>query len=186
MVRSPSGQTAPGLDALLEVLVGGLRVPYDRLGRVFRDAAAPEGFDWRHARKWDGHAMRLGLLPDHRCIIGKNIKPEEAGYHRLLGGAKAPPPGELSRRVLPVRVDTYDIVRTVMAGAPLTVGDTEIGVMLDQEGVCGVALVSLGPWRHAIAEGERVFCAGLPILISWPTWLSSESEGRVGPAGHLI
>lgn len=154
--------------------------------RVFRDATEPEGLDWRHARKWDGHALRLGLLPDHRCIIGKGIKPEEAGYHRFLGGPERTPTKGLLRRVLPVRVDTYDPVLSVMAGAPLTVGDTEIGTMLDHEGVCGIALVSLEPWRNAIADGVRFFCSGLPVLISWPTWLSSESEGRVGPAGHLI
>jgi hypothetical protein len=154
--------------------------------RVFRDAAEPEGLDWRHARKWDGHALRLGLLPDHRCIVGKGIKPEEAGYHRLAAGPDRPASLVLSRRILPVRVDTYDSVLTVMAGAPLTAGDTVIGTMLDQEGVCGIALVSLEPWRLAIAEGARLFCSGLPILISWPTWLSSESEGRVGPAGNLI
>jgi hypothetical protein len=71
--------------------------------RVLRDAAEPEGLDWRHARKWDGHAMRLGLLPDHRCIIGKGVKPAEAGYHRILGAAQHPPEGEILRRVLPVR-----------------------------------------------------------------------------------
>jgi hypothetical protein len=154
--------------------------------RVFRDSAEPEGLDWRHSRKWDGHAMRLGLLPDHRCIVGAGIRPEEAGYHRLAAGPDRPAPQNLSRRILPVRVDSYDPVPTVMAGAPLTVGDTVIGTMLDQEGVCGIALVSLEPWRLAIDAGSRLFCAGLPILISWPTWLSSESEGRVGPAGHLI
>jgi len=83
-------------------------------------------------------------------------------------------------------VDSYDPVPTVMAGAPLTAGDTVIGTMLDQEGVCGIALVSLDQWRLALAAGSKLFCAGLPILISWPTWLSSESEGRVGPAGNLI
>ena len=154
--------------------------------RVFRDATEPEGLDWRHARKWDGHALRLGLLPDHRCIIGKGIKPEEVGYHRLLGESERPLPKQLSRRVLPVRVDTYDPVSSNMTGSPLTAADVEIGMMLDHEGVCGVALVSIDPWREAISEGCRIFCAGLPVLISWPTWLSSESEGRVGPAGNLI
>jgi len=154
--------------------------------RVYRDAAEPEGLDWRHARKWDGHALRLGLLPDHRSIIGQAITPQEAGYHRLLPACERPPSGLPSRRVLPVRVDTYDPVSANMAGAPLTVGDTRIGVMLDQAGVCGVALVSIDLWRQAIAEGVRIFCAELPVLISWPTWLSSESEGRVGPAGSLI
>lgn len=154
--------------------------------RVLRDAAEPEGLDWRHARKWDGHALRLGLLPDHRCIIGKGVKPVEAGYHRLLGAAENPPTGDVLRRVLPVRINIYDPVPAIVAGAPILVDDVEIGTMLDQEGVCGIALVTIAPWRHATAEGLQLLCAGLPVLITWPTWLASECEGRVGPAAGLI
>lgn len=154
--------------------------------RVFRDAAEPEGMDWRHARKWDGHAMRLGLLPDHRCVLGKKIKPSEAGYHRLLGGHDEGNPEALERRVLPVRVDTYQRGLPEMAGEPLIAGNTQFGTMLDHYGVCGIALVSLAPWRLAIADGERMTCLDEPVVIAWPTWLSSESEGRVGPAAHLI
>ena len=154
--------------------------------RVLRDAAEPEGLDWRHARKWDGHALRLGLLPDHRCIIGKGIKSAEAGYHRILGTADHPPKEAILRRVLPVRINIYDPVPAIMAGAPILADDVEIGTMLDQEGVCGIALVTIEPWRHAITQGQQLLCAGLPVLITWPTWLSSESEGRVGPAGGLI
>lgn len=154
--------------------------------RVLRDAAEPEGLDWRHARKWDGHALRLGLLPDHRCIIGKGIKPAEAGYHRILGAAADAPHEAILRRVLPVRINIYDTVPAIMAGAPIIADDVEIGTMLDQEGVCGIALVSIELWRNAIAQGMQLLCTGLPVLITWPTWLSSESEGRVGPAGGLI
>ena len=154
--------------------------------RVFRDAAEPEGLDWRHARKWDGHAMRLGLLPDHRCIMGRGVKPAEAGYHRLLAGPDRSFPEDLPRRILPVRIDTYDRVPSVMVGAPLMLGETEIGTMLDQEGVCAIALVQIEPWRIAVLKGTRVICHDMPILIAWPTWLSSECGGRVGPAGALI
>jgi hypothetical protein len=154
--------------------------------RVLRDAAEPEGMDWRHARKWDGHAMRLGLLPDHRSIIGKGVKPAEAGYHRLLGGVEGPPAVPLARRVLPLRVNIYDPVPAIPAATPILAGDAEIGALLDQEGVCGIALVSIEPWRDAVAEGMELSCAGLPVLITWPTWLASESEGRVGPAAGLI
>ncbi len=154
--------------------------------RVFRDAAEPEGLDWRHSRKWDGHALRLGLLPDHRCILGKEIRPEEAGYHRLLGGSDSATSEDLPRRILPVRVDSYDPMLPVMAGAPLLAGETEFGVMLDQEGVCGIGLVSIQPWRAALADDARLTCCGEPVLITWPTWLSLESQGRYGPAGGLI
>lgn len=154
--------------------------------RVLRDAAEPEGQDWRHSRKWDGHAMRLGILPDHRCILGKRIRPEEAGYHRLLGAPTPSDPKAISRRILPIRVDTYAGSIPVMAGAPLCAGEEQIGVMLDQEGVCGVALMEIDPWRQAIGDECAVTCLDWPVLISWPTWLSSESEGRVGPAGDLI
>ena len=154
--------------------------------RVFRDAAEPEGFDWRHARKWDGHAMRLGLLPDHRCVVGKGVTPEEAGYHRLLSGADRRSGAPLERRVLQVRVDQRSATIPVMANAPLMADGDEFGMMLDQEGVCGVGLVRLEPWRDALAAGACLTCRDQPILISWPTWLASESEGRFGPAADLI
>lgn len=154
--------------------------------RVFRDAQEPEGFDWRHARKWDGHALRLGVLPDHRCVLGKKIKLQEAGYHRLGAEKHETETVALQRRVLPVRIDTYSLAVPVMIGAPLLIGDFEFGIMLDHEGVCGVGLVTLEPWRQAVMAGERMTCLGEPIQITWPTWLSSESEGRVGPAGQLI
>ncbi|MEO0550769.1 MAG: hypothetical protein AAFZ91_12690 [Pseudomonadota bacterium] len=154
--------------------------------RILRDSAEPEGQDWRHSRKWDGHAMRLGILPDHRCVLGKRILPEEAGYHRLLGANLPSDPKAISRRILPIRVDTYSGSIPLMAGAQLLAGSEEIGVMLDQEGVCGVALMEIDPWRQAIEDACEVTCLDWPVLISWPTWLSSESEGRVGPAGGLI
>jgi hypothetical protein len=155
--------------------------------RVFRDAAEPEGFDWRHARKWDGQAMRLGVLPDHRCVIGKGILPHEAGYHRLLGLPVAVAPKDIHRRVLPVRIDPRSSKTIpVMAQAPLVAEGREIGLMLDQEGVCGIAIITLEPWREAVGVETRITCLGEVALISWPTWLSSESEGRVGPAADQI
>lgn len=154
--------------------------------RVLREAAEPEGLDWRHSRKWDGHAMRLGLLPDHRCVTGKAIRPEEAGYHRLLGIEPQGDPVKLTRRILPVRIEPNAQSLPVMINAPILADGTQIATMLDQEGVCGIALVQLQPWREALAAGAKISCLDEPALISWPTWLSSESDGRVGPAGHLI
>lgn len=154
--------------------------------RVFRDASEPESFDWRHARKWDGHAMRLGLLPDHRCVIGKDITAHEAGYHKLLGLTHPTETENLERRVLPVRIDTREKHVPVMAGQPLLASGEPFGTMLDQEGVCGVALIDLEPWREALAAEKRLFCLDVPVLITWPTWLSTESEGHYGPAGTQI
>ncbi len=154
--------------------------------RVLRDASEPEGIDWRHARKWDGHAMRLGLLPDHRCVLGKKLFPAEAGYHRLLGASCARGPAMLDRRVLPVRIEPTGASLPDMIGAPVLAGATEIGRMLDHEGVCGIALITLDLWRQALGNGERITCMEEPALINWPSWLAAESEGRFGPAANLI
>ncbi len=154
--------------------------------RVLREATEPEGLDWRHGRKWDGHAMRMGILPDHRCVLGRNIKPEEAGFHRMLGGPDAPAADNLHRRVLPVRIEPAGAAVPVMAGSPLLAEGTEIGLMLDHEGVLGIALVFIEPWRMALAKAQRITCLDELALITWPTWLSRESQGRRGPAGDLI
>lgn len=154
--------------------------------RVFRSAAEPVGMDWRHARKWDGHAFRLGLLADHRCIVGQEIKPEEAGYHRLLNDGAFPEVSNISRRILPVRIDVYGNGVPKLTGCELYGDDTCIGQMLDHEGICGIALVEIEPWRETAARGASMTCDGLPVVITWPTWLAIESEGRVGPAAGMI
>ncbi len=156
--------------------------------RVLREASEPEGLDWRHSRKWDTHAMKLGVLPDHRCVRGLGITPEEAGFHKLGGGMW---PQErwsrpIRRRVLPVRIEPRDQYLPPMTGLSLMAGDEKVGVMLDHEGLYGIALIEIAPWRAAIDRTIPTTCADEPVLITWPTWLSSESEGRCGPAGDLI
>lgn len=161
--------------------------------RVLRDAAEPEGLEWQHSRKWDVHALRLGILPDHRCIRGLEILPEEAGYHRLGAAGRGKPvseahyaPIDQPRRVLPVRIEPKGAALPLMAGAPLIAGGEQIGVMLDHEGLYGVALIQLEAWRLALHGSQRITCLDEPALVTWPTWLSSESEGRYSPAGTLI
>ncbi|MEO0589947.1 MAG: hypothetical protein AAFZ11_05225 [Pseudomonadota bacterium] len=154
--------------------------------RVLREAAEPEGFDWRHFRKWDGHAMRLGLLPDHRCVIGKQITPEEAGYHRLLAKpsqSDGPPP---ERRILPMRIEPSGNAMPAMTGASIIAGDVSIGTVLEHEGVCALALVTIAPWREALANRAKITCMDEQALLIWPTWLATESQGHFGPAPHLI
>ncbi|MEO1729763.1 MAG: hypothetical protein AAFR64_03385 [Pseudomonadota bacterium] len=154
--------------------------------RVYRDAAEPEGFDWRHSRKWDGHAMRLGIVPDHRCLIGKEVTPAEAGFHRLLGGKDADPVPDLARRILPMRVEPSGSAIAPMTGEPILADGVEIGRVLDHEGVCAVAIITIAPWRQAIADGARIKCRDEQVSLLWPTWLSSESQGNFGPAATQI
>jgi len=154
--------------------------------RVLREAAEPEGFDWRHFRKWDGHAMRLGLLPDHRCLLGKKITPQEAGYHRLLSKPSSGEGPALERRILPMRIEPSGDAMPSMTGAAIMAGEVAIGTVLEHEGVCAVALVTIAPWREALANRAKITCLDEPALLVWPTWLAAESQGRFGPAPHLI
>ena len=154
--------------------------------RVLREAAEPEGFDWRHFRKWDGHAMRLGLLPDHRSVIGKQITPEEAGYHRLLATASKGENPAPERRILPMRIEPSGDAMPAMMGAAIMAGEVNIGTVLEHEGVCAVALVTIAPWREALANRAKISCMDEQALLVWPTWLATESQGRFGPAPHLI
>ena len=154
--------------------------------RVLREAAEPEGFDWRHFRKWDGHAMRLGLLPDHRCVIGKQITPEEAGYHRLLAKPRQSEGPAPERRILPMRIEPSGNAMPAMTGAEIMAGEASIGTVLDHEGVCAVALVTIAPWREALANRAKNTCMDEQALLAWPTWLAAESQGHFGPAPHLI
>lgn len=156
--------------------------------RVIRDATEPEGLDWTHGRKWDVHALKLGILPDHTSLIGLGVTPNEAGYHKFSADNCDPSNENPSqtRRLLPSRVEPTHTSLPSMKGSQIVSGETVLGTMLDHEGLYGIAIVEIQKWRQALDTQSKITCEDEPVLITWPTWLSAESEGRYGPAGLLI
>jgi hypothetical protein len=72
-----------------------------------------------------------------------------------------------------------------MDAAPLIADGTPVGVAIARQGLWGLGLVDLAPWREAVATRLPVLCEGEPVLITWPTWIARESEGHSSPAALM-
>ena len=164
--------------------------------RILRPASLPESYAWGSEKKWAGHAMKLGFLPSTGLLSMVNVSPSltvvELGLHALglvdsgrlnsdLQEVLKAPQKLISRRLLPLRLEPNSKVFSAMAGHTVTAGDVELGNVILHEGLYGLVLVHLEPWRAAQAAGQVLRCCDQTVLITWPSWLAQESRGRGGP-----
>jgi hypothetical protein len=91
------------------------------------------------------------------------------------------PQNLISRRLLPLRLEPNSKVFSAMAGHTVTAGEVELGKVILHEGLYGLVLVNLEPWRAAQAAGQVLRCCEQQVVITWPSWLAHESLGRGGP-----
>jgi hypothetical protein len=162
--------------------------------RVYRRAEPRESTAWRHEGRYLAHANKLGIPPRPALLRRFGVDPFEAHHHALgaLDAEYVSPEwaarlrGEWRprRRVLPFRVEPTGTALPNMGGAPLLANGATLGVAMTCQGLWGLGLVELAPWRKALAAGIPVRCAGEPVLITWPTWIARESEGRASPAAQ--
>jgi hypothetical protein len=164
--------------------------------RLLRPAAGPVSYRWGSELKWIGHAFKLGFLPGADLLRGMedtvSLTVAEAGLHSLglvdaarlpsaLQDVVADPRERLARRLLPLRVEPNAFVFPTMSGQAVMAGQTVVATVIAHQGLYGLALVDLAPWRAALAAGETLHCAGQQVLLTWPSWLAQESQGRGGP-----
>lgn len=162
--------------------------------RILRPVEARESLSWRHEGKWRAHAYRLGIVTTE--VFGRaRVGPYEAALHALsalspsrlaalgLPDLDAGPAGA-ARRVLPFRVEPSGPGVPAMLGEPVMAGQAAVGQVVAIQGLFGLALIDLDPWRTALAGAELVRCAGEQLLVAWPTWLGRESTGRATPAAR--
>jgi hypothetical protein len=162
--------------------------------RVYRRAESRESTAWRHEGLYLAHANKLGIPPRPALLRRFGVDPFEAHFHALgaLDAEHVSPEwaarlrGEWrpQRRVLPFRVEPTGPTLPHMDGAPLLADGATLGVAMTRQGLWGLGLVELAPWRGALAAGVPVLCEGEPVLITWPTWIARESEGRASPAAQ--
>lgn len=162
--------------------------------RVYRRAEPRESTAWRHEGLYLAHANRLGIPPRSALLRQFGVDPIEAQLHALgaLDAEHVSP--ELAarlreerrpqRRLLPFRVEPTGPALPDMNGAPLLADETAVGIAVTRQGLFGLGLVDLAPWRRALADGVQVRCQGEPVLITWPSWIARESEGRATPAAR--
>ncbi|MCC7266005.1 MAG: hypothetical protein IT546_01555 [Caulobacteraceae bacterium] len=162
--------------------------------RVLRPSEARESLSWRHEGKWRSHAYRLGV-PGVEVFDRAKVDVFEAELHALaalhparLAALGLPTleagPSAARRRVLPFRVEPSGPGVPAMLGEPILGGQDEIGRVVSIQGLFGLALTELAPWRAALAQAAPLSCAGEQVLIAWPTWLGRESLGRGSPAAR--
>lgn len=164
--------------------------------RVLRPSEVRESLSWRHEGKWRGHAYRLGV-PGVEVFNCARVNVFEAELHALsaLHPARLAALGFLTledgprsaaRRVLPFRVEPSGPGLPAMAGEPVVADGTPVGEVVAIQGLFGLALVDLAPWRAALGRGARLECAGEQVLIAWPTWLGTEAQGPASPAARGV
>ncbi|HYD45250.1 MAG TPA: hypothetical protein VEA79_08310 [Phenylobacterium sp.] len=162
--------------------------------RVLRPSEGRESLSWRHEGKWRGHAYRLGV-PGVEVFGRARVNVFEAELHALsaldparlaaLGLATLEEgPRMASRRVLPFRVEPSGPGVPAMTGEPVVAGEAVVAEVVAIQGLFGLALVELAPWRAALGRGARLECAGEQVLIAWPTWLGTEAQGPASPAAR--
>ena len=162
--------------------------------RLLRPADAASSSQWGREIKWATHALKLGFLPSTTRLEDIPVSPLEAGLHAqdfLLDSGLLPselqavmssPQENLSRRLLPMRIEPDSITFPTMAGGvPVLAGDVQIGKAICHHGLFALSLIELEPWRNALAAGTPLRCEGQSVLITWPSWLAQESRGRGGP-----
>ena len=187
----PNQSTSPGGPPFIRVSDPRRR----ELGaRIYRPAEPRESTAWRHEGLYQAHANRLGIAPRAALLRQFDIDPIEAQLHTLSALDAAHVPTELAeslragpqpqRRLLPFRVEPTGFELPDMNGKPLLAGEPSIGVAISRQGLFGIGLIQLEPWRKAIADGVQVRCANEPVSITWPTWIALESEGRASPAAQ--
>lgn len=160
--------------------------------RLLRPRSAAQSHAWGSELKWQGHAFKLGLIPNAHAVSAYGIEARQANLHSLglldadcVGEALqcdlVTPTDTISQRVLPLRVEPDAFTFPTMTGQVITAGEATLGTVIAHRGLYGLALVTLDPWREALRAGHPLCCAGQQVLVTWPTWLARESRGRAGP-----
>jgi hypothetical protein len=163
--------------------------------RLLRPITNVQSSQWGREIKWETHAFKLGVLPGVQFVRDLSVGPLEANLHAMgVLDAKrvseavqsdVAAPGQIGRRILPMRVEPDNFSFPTMTGLSVTAGDTPIATVIGHHGLYALALVDLDPWRAALQQGLPLQCAGQTVLLTWPTWLALESRGRYGPAATV-
>ncbi|MCP5032198.1 MAG: hypothetical protein GY939_10370 [Actinomycetia bacterium] len=162
--------------------------------RIYRGASSRESTAWRHEGLYRAHTYKLGIPPRVTLLQQLGVGLFEAHLHALGALDAEHVPAKLAdelraashpqRRVLPFRVEPTGHHLPDMDAAPLLADGSSVGIALVRQGLWGLGLVDLAPWREALAGRISVVCEGEPVLITWPTWIARESEGRASPVAR--
>jgi folate-binding protein YgfZ len=158
-------------------------------------AAVPPGFaanpgdvegeaEWVTAEAYHAHRVALGVPEAGKDFRIGDTFPHEADLDQLNGisFAKGCFIGQevvsrmqhkavVRKRVVPVEGEA-----PLSSGAPVTVGEVEIGRVGSVAGTRGLALVRLDRVAEARAKGQPVLAGGVAIALSKPEWATFDLE----------
>lgn len=126
------------------------------------------------------HRISLGVPEADRDYPLGETFPHEADYDQLAGVdfhkgcyvgqevvSRVQHRGTARKRIVPVRGSAE-----LSAGAPVSVGDTNIGVMGSVSGDRGLAMVRLDRAEKAISQGQSLRAGDVEISLEQPSWAS--------------
>jgi hypothetical protein len=86
--------------------------------------------------------------------------------------------GVVRKRVVPVEAQA-----PLKSGAPIMLGEAEIGTIGSVAGTRGLALVRLDRAAEASAKGQAILADGVAISLRKPAWATFELDPGAAPAG---
>ncbi|MDA7948445.1 MAG: folate-binding protein [Hyphomicrobiaceae bacterium] len=131
---------------------------------------------------YHSHRISLGIPEAGKDYALGETFPHEADYDQLAGVdfqkgcyvgqevvSRVEHRGTARKRIVPVRGDS-----DLSAGAQVSVGDSNIGVMGSVSGDRGLAMIRLDRAKKAISQGEKMHAGNIEITLEQPSWASFE------------
>jgi folate-binding protein YgfZ len=158
-------------------------------------AANPPGFaadpgdvegeaEWVSTDAYHAHRIALGVPEAGKDFPIGDTYPHEADFDQLNGVsfakgcfvgqeivARMKHKGTVRKRVVPVEAEA-----PLRSGAPIMVGEAEIGTVGSVAGTRGLALVRLDRAAEASAKGQAILADGVAISLRKPRWATFELD----------
>jgi folate-binding protein YgfZ len=165
-------------------------------------AANPPGFaadpgdvegdaQWVATDAYHAHRVALGVPEAGKDFPIGDTYPHEADFDQLNGVsfakgcfvgqetvARMKHRGTVRKRVVPV-----EAAAPLESGAPIMLGEAEIGSIGTVVGTRGLALVRLDRAAEASAKGQAILAGGVAISLRKPEWATFELDPGAAPVG---
>src|SRR5262245_43235556 len=155
-------------------------------------AANLGGAEWVAAEAYHAHRIDLAVPEASKDYPIGDTFPHEADLDLLNGVsfekgcfigqevvARMRHRGNVRKRVVPVEAEA-----PLRSGAPIMVGEAEIGRIGSVAGARGLALVRLDRAAEATAKGQALLADGVAVSLRTPHWATFEPEPSPAAAGN--
>jgi tRNA-modifying protein YgfZ len=147
--------------------------------------------EWVTTDAYHAHRVALGVPEAGKDFPIGDTYPHEADFDVLNGVsfakgcfigqetvARMKHKGVVRKRVVPVEAQA-----PLKSGAPIMLGEAEIGTIGSVAGTRGLALVRLDRAAEASARGQAILADGVAISLRKPDWATFELAPGANPAG---